>query len=250
LIISEFRRRGPSGANDEYVELYNPGSSPVTVSTSDASAGWALAASPGGIRFTVPNGTVIPAHGHYLGVNSVAYSLGSYPAGNGTTATGDATYTTDIPDNAGLALFNTSNPANFTLANRLDAVGSTSEANTLYKEGAGYPALAPTDIAQNLEHSFFRSLCSFVQNVGCTVPGTPKDTDDNVADFIFADTKGMSTAAGQRLGAPGPENLSSPIQRNSHFALDLLDRNLSSSSSPNRVRDLTQDVANNSQFGT
>src|SRR5206468_12810925 len=115
-----------------------------------------------------------------------------------SSAAGDATYTTDIPDNAGLVLFNTSNPANFTLANRLDAVGSTSEANTLYKEGAGYPSLSPTDIAANLEHSFFRSLCSFVQNLGCTVPGTPKNTNDNASDFLFADTKGTSTAAGQR----------------------------------------------------
>jgi hypothetical protein len=29
-------------------------------------------------------------------------------AGNGTTATGDATYTTDIPDNAEMPIFNTS----------------------------------------------------------------------------------------------------------------------------------------------
>src|SRR5205814_9311766 len=133
----------------------HPSSSPVTVSTSDASAGWALAASSGGIRFTVPNGTTIPAHGHYLGVNSVAYSLGSYPAGNGTTATGDATYTTDIPDNAGIALFdNNTGGASYSLANRLDAVGSTSEANTTYKEGAGYPALTPFSI----NYSFYRDL--------------------------------------------------------------------------------------------
>ena len=83
----------------------------------------------------------------------------SYPAGNGTTATGDATYTTDIPDNAGLALFNTSVAADFTLANRLDAVGSTSEANTLYKEGAGYPALTPFSI----DYAFTRRLPG-----GCT----------------------------------------------------------------------------------
>src|SRR5439155_24472111 len=29
VLISEFRTRGPSGANDEFVELYNPGVSPV-----------------------------------------------------------------------------------------------------------------------------------------------------------------------------------------------------------------------------
>src|SRR5207247_4647652 len=100
--------------------------------------GLGIAASDGVLRCSIPNGTVIPARGHFLCVNSVAYSVSAYPAGNGTTATGDATFTTDIPDNAGIALFNTNLTANFLLANRLDAVGSTSEANTLYKEGTGY----------------------------------------------------------------------------------------------------------------
>ena len=77
-------------------------------------------------RCSIPNGTVIPSRGHYLCVNSVGYSLASYPAGNGTTATGDATYTTDIPDNAGIALFNNNTGGgSYILANRLDAVGST-----------------------------------------------------------------------------------------------------------------------------
>ena len=100
--------------------------------------GYAIAASDGVTRCTIPNGTVIPARGHYLCVNSTMYSLGSYPAGNGTTATGDATYTTDIPDNAGIALFNNNTGGgSFSLANRFDAVGSTSEANTSYKEVLG-----------------------------------------------------------------------------------------------------------------
>jgi hypothetical protein len=116
LIISEFRLRGPNGANDEFVEIYNNSDAPVTVATTDGSLGYAVAASNGVVRFIIPNGTVIPARGHYLGVNSSGYSLASYPAGNGTTATGDAAFTTDIPDNAGIALFNTSTPANFSLA--------------------------------------------------------------------------------------------------------------------------------------
>src|SRR5689334_8635204 len=74
MLISEFRLSGPLGSGDEYVELYNATSSVITVSASDASAGWALAASDGVARFVIPNGTVIPAHGHYLGVGS-QYSL-------------------------------------------------------------------------------------------------------------------------------------------------------------------------------
>src|SRR5258708_2310814 len=97
LLISEFRVRGPNGANDEYIEIYNNSGADHTVAAISGT-GYAIAASDGVVRCTIPNGTIIPAAGHYLCTNSVAYSLG----GN---ATGDATYTTDIPDNAGIALF-------------------------------------------------------------------------------------------------------------------------------------------------
>ena len=80
--------------------------------------------------------------------------------------------------------------------------------------------------------------------------GLPKDTGDNVSDFILVNTDGAFTGQGQVLGAPGPENLSSPIQRNAQFGASLLDTSVSASQSPNRVRDLTQDPQNNSQFGT
>ena len=247
LIISEFRVRGPNGANDEFIEIYNNSGADHTVT--GGGTGYAVAASNGVARCVIPNGTVIPNRGHYLCVNSVGYSLASYPAGNGTTATGDATYTTDIPDNAGIAIFNTSVAANFVLANRMDAVGSTSEANTLYKEGTGYPALTPFSI----DYSFYRDNCGKSGSITTFGPcpiSTPKDTNNNAADFVFVDTNGTSAGAGQRLGAPGPENLSSPIQRNASFAENLLDPCVAAASPPNRVRDFTSDPPNNSTFGT
>jgi hypothetical protein len=238
LIISEFRLRGSGGANDEFIELYNTTGTAMTVS-SLSGTGLGVAASDGTTRCTVPDGTVIPAGGHYLCVNSVGYSLASYPAGNGTTATGDATYTTDIPDNAGIALFNNNTGGgSYSLANRLDAVGSTSEANTLYKEGAGYPALTPFSI----DYAFYRDTCGkggSISTFGVCSLSTPKDTDNNAADFIFVDTNGTSAGAGQRLGAPGPENLSSPITRNATIVATLLDPCAAAASAPNRVRDLT-----------
>lgn len=247
LVISEFRVRGPNGANDEFIEIYNNSGADHTVN--GGGTGYAVAASNGVARCVIPDGTVIPNRGHYLCVNSVGYSLASYPAGNGTTATGDATYTTDIPDNAGIAIFNTSIQADFTLANRMDAVGSTSEANTLYKEGTGYPALTPFSI----DYSFYRDDCGKSGSITTFGPcpiSTPKDTNNNAADFVFVDTNGTSAGAGQRLGAPGPENLSSPIQRNASFAVNLLDICVGAASPPNRVRDFTSDPANNSTFGT
>jgi hypothetical protein len=237
LVISEFRLRGPSGAGDEFVDIQNTAATEVAIGAADASSGFALAASDGVARFVIPNGTLIPAGGHYLGVNSTAYGLGSYPAGPGTTAAGDATYTTDIPDNAGIALFNTATPASFDVAHRLDAVGSTSEANTAYKEGTGYPALTPFSI----DSSFYRDLAS----------GAPKDTGDNAADFLFVDTNGTSAGAGQRLGAPGPENQSGPTTTGTAaLAVSLFDPGATPSQAPNLVRDGTADSPSNSTFGT
>jgi Calx-beta domain len=231
-------------ANDEFVELYNSTAQDLLVTTTDGSRGWSVVASGGVELFFVPNGTVIPAHGHYLGTNAVGYSLGAYAAGDTAWAG------VEVPDNAGLALFRTGEPTSYNMTTRLDAVGSTAEPDALYREGAGYPALSPSDIALNLEHSFYRSTCSFVNGVGCTTPGLPKDSDDNAADFLFVDTSGTQTAAGKRLGTPGPEGLPSPVQRNADFGFAPLDRSKATSSAPNRSRDFTPDLANNSPQGT
>jgi len=251
LIISEFRLQGAGGVNDEFIEIYNDSNVDHTVAAVSGT-GYAIAASDGVARCIIPNGTVIPARGHWLCVNSVGYALGTYPSGNGTNATGDGTYTTDIPINAGIALFNNSTGGgSFSLANRFDAVGATTEANVLYKEGTGYPAI--TLVIPSINHSFLRDECGkngAVNLLGACTISTPKDTDNNSADFYFVDTNGNSAGAGQRLGAPGPQNLSSPIQRNANFSALLVDSSVSSSAAPNRVRDFTQDDANNSHLGT
>jgi hypothetical protein len=227
-IISEFRLRGPSGANDEYVELYNNSDGPVTVQSSDGSSGWAVVPSDGTVRFVVPNGTVIPARGHVLGANSVAYSLAG-------AAAADLTWTTDIPDNAGVALFDTSNATHFTLAHRLDAIGSSSEANTLFKTGTGYPALTPFSI----DSAFYRDLR----------PGLPKNTQSNTTDFVFVDTNGTSAGAGQRLGAPGPEDLASSRIARGDVAVQAFDPTVALDAVPNQVRDFTSVPASNATFG-
>jgi hypothetical protein len=250
VLISEFRLRGPGGATDEYIEIYNNADTPHAVQATDDSAGYAVAASDGIVRCVIPNGTILPARGHFLCVNEVGYSLALYPAGEVSTATGDMTYSTDISDNAGLAIFRTSNTESFNLNNRFDAVGSTNETNALYSEGTGYPALSPL----NLDYAFYRDNCGKAGSVEvfgpCPTQGLPKDTDNNAIDFVFVSSDGNSSGAGARLGAPGPENLSSPIQRNASFGLDLLDPCVGSSSPPNRVRNFTSDSVNNSTFGT
>lgn len=253
LFISEFRLRGPNGANDEFIEIHaNPnfGSGGLVVSATSGT-GYGIAASDGVTRCTIPNGTTFNRGHSYLCVNSVGYSLASYPSREATTATGDATYTVDIPDNAGIAIFNNNTGgANYSFANRIDAVGSTAEANTLYKEGTGYPALTPFSI----EYSFVRDTCGKQGSITafgpCPSGGFPIDTNNNATDFFFVSTNGMSAGAGQRLGAPGPQNFNSPRSFPGDTFDSVLDRNVSATSPPNRVRDLTSNPANNSTFGT
>jgi hypothetical protein len=243
LLISEYRLGGPNGPADEFVELHNPSFSPVTVAVSDGSSGWALAASDGIARFVSPTGTVIPARGHYLGVNSAGYSLGGYAAG-------DISWTLDIPDNSGIALFNTSAPASFNLAHRLDAVGATTEPNALFREASGHPAITPFAI----DYAWVRDNCgkqgSLTTLGPCPSGGNVVDTNNNATDFYFVDTQATNASAGQRLGAPGPENLGSPVDRNETIPATLVFPCVGASASPNRVRDLTADPVNNSTFGT
>ena len=279
VIISEFRFRGPSATegggevgpvshgatdgggpnapgsaqdNDEFVELYNNTDSEITVATLDGSAGWAVVAADGVTRFIIPNDTVIPARGHFLGVNIDGYSLGSYgvpdevllPSDTSTTVNG---YSLDIPDGSGIALFGTADPSHYTLATRLDAAGYAT-VDALYREGAGFPA-AGAEATSDLEYSFVRKVCVF-GGPGCGGPSLPKDTSDNANDFAVVNTQAAATTLGAKLGAPGPEGLTSPINGNAGLPGSLLDPSVSASQPPNRVRDFTSNPANNSSFGT
>jgi hypothetical protein len=81
LVISEFASRGPGGAADEFVELYNPTDNSVSI------AGWDLQYfSPGTgwttVLLTYPSGATIPAYSFYLAANPNGYS----PPGSGPAA--------------------------------------------------------------------------------------------------------------------------------------------------------------------
>jgi hypothetical protein len=229
LLISEFTARGPGGGLDEFVEIFNPADSPHTVLAADGSAGYAVAAEDGLLRCTVPNGTVIPARGHFLCANT-GYSYSSYAAA-------DTAILADIGDQQGVALFNTANPANFSSLNRFDAFGYTTSPS-LYREGAGFQTLTPGGVMGGI--SFYRNLSS----------GRPQDTEDNAADFIFVSTLAPTETLGgsPRLGAPGPEGLASPIQRNQVIKASLIDPSVSFANPPNTERSFT--VVPNGPQGT
>ena len=252
LLISEFRFSGPgkpgvagSGDEDEFIEIYNNSGADHTVAAASGS-GYALVASDGVVRCSIANGELIKNKDHYLCANQDGYSLTGYPESDPVAQ--NNTYNTDIPENSGIALFN-NNTGNYTTLTRIDAVGSTS-APALYREGAGYTPLT----IFNLDYSFVRDMCGKSGNTsnlaGCTTNGVPKDTDNNAVDFFFIDTTGTNAGAGARLGAPGPQALFTPVERNATVSITLLDTCVSKDTPPNRVRNLVPDVANNSTFGT
>ncbi|HEX8474910.1 MAG TPA: DNA/RNA non-specific endonuclease [Pyrinomonadaceae bacterium] len=230
VVISEFRFRGtdPDGAGalngdtNEFIELYNQTDQSISL------AGWSLVSSGGTIVRTLTNGQ-IPARAHYLIVGT-SYGLGGVAAGDATLSGG-----TDIPDGTGVALFN--NSSNFVTGARLDAVGF-SGADSLYLEQGG---LTPAGgITTDGEYSFVRKLGN----------GTPQDTDNNAADFDFVSTNGGTYNVRQSvLGAPGPENLGSPIQRNATINASGIDPNACLTCTPNRVRN-TSDTGTNKTLGT
>ena len=235
ILITEFRFQGAAGGNDEFIELYNNSDSPHTVADTNGGTGYAVAGTnttgTNSTRCTVPNGTVIPARGHFLCTNNGAsgYSLAAYAAG-------DATYATGIVAGGGVAVFSTTVAANWGTSTRFDAVGfSGITGTTLFTEGT---ALLPAGgIAVNGEHSF-------VRRAPRALGGLPQDTDSNQADFDFVSTTaGTFSTRVSILGAPGPENLSSPLNRNS-LQNGLLDPAQSASAPPNRERDATPNVCN------
>ncbi|HEX8071863.1 MAG TPA: alpha-amylase family glycosyl hydrolase [Pyrinomonadaceae bacterium] len=274
VLISEFRLDGPNGVSDEFVELYNNTDSPVTVASSDGSAGWSVGfayfcqiCGPDPdippekffTLFTVPNGTVIPARGHFLWTNNytgpygTGYSLKDY--GGTDRALGDASgnffNAVDYPDDYfdGLALFTTANQNNWSAATRLDAVGgvfnSDNTVQPLFVEGTGLQQYADYYAGPNVQYSWVRRLET----------GTPQDTNNNADDFVlvsnvgsFVTRNGVGPTMPAILGAPGPENLSSPIQRNATVKPSLIEPQQSSTAPPNRVRDTTPNVCGNANL--
>ncbi len=120
LVISRFRMNGPRGAQDEFVEIFNPTDEEYTVASGNCTGGLAVFASAGNgttsngasMVCQIPNGTQIPARGYYL-CTGITYSLNNLGLNGGLgggNATGDApigcggSCTNDIQNDAGLAL--------------------------------------------------------------------------------------------------------------------------------------------------
>jgi len=169
VVISEFRTRGPNGASDEFIELYNRTNEAVDIS------GWKIKGSSNSgtvaNRVVIPANALLPPYRHYLATHTTGYS--------GQIA-GDQTYSSGLVNDGGIAL---------TLPNDIvvDRVGLS--VGSAFVEGMHLAPL-PSDANQSLERK------------PGGLDGNATDTDNNFSDFSLvtpSDPQNLSS-----LPTPGP----------------------------------------------
>jgi uncharacterized protein len=157
IVISEFRVRGPNGGNDEFIELYNLSTAPVSI------GGWKIRGSSNtgaiGDRATITSGTSLMPGCHYLLTNSTT-TAGPYSG----SVPGDQTYSTGIADDGGLAVTLPDNTI-------VDQVGMS--AGSAFKEGTPLANLGTSNLNRGYER----------KPGGAAGSGT--DTDNNSNDFVL-----------------------------------------------------------------
>ena len=178
LVINEIRSRGPGGANDEFIVLYNPTASPVTL---DAS--WKIEARKAvGATYTARwagTGKTIPAHGYFLLANSTGYTQ---------SPMADEALTSGVTDTSSVRLAHAGAP--------VDAVCyyATAAMATVYD---GTFTCEGTPVS-NAPHSDGGGAGS---DVDASIKRRPCiDTDDNAADFVAQ----MPATPDNAASPPGP----------------------------------------------
>ena len=168
IVISEFRVRGPNGAADEFVELYNLSGAPVAI------GGWKIRGSnnAAGVsdRATITAGTTLQPGCHYLLTNSSA-SGGPYSG----AVPGDQTFTTGITDDGGIAVTLPDNTI-------VDAVGMST--GSAFKEGTVLASLGTSNLNRGYER----------KPGGAS--GSTTDTDNNANDFQLITPDDPQSSAG------------------------------------------------------
>ena len=148
ILISEFRTRGPSGASDEFIEIFNPTGNTIDIS------GWlirksSLCGTATSTLLTVASGVQLSPGQHFLAAPSGA-----------SAANADQNFAAGIADTGGIALVDG-------LGMIMDQTGMCGV--TAYLEGDPLPGLS----ASSLDRSYERN------SNGCL------DTSNNLADFTL-----------------------------------------------------------------
>lgn len=187
VVISEFRFVGPQGANDEFIELFNPKNTPVELnglrimgSNSSGTIG----------RRAILDNVILQPGQHYLLVNSGANA--------GLVALQDASYSTGMTEDGGIAI---------TLDDEttiIDAVGLS--AGSAYKEGT---PLAP--LSGSADQSYERKVGGSAGNCN--------DTNNNANDFLWNQTtSNPQNSSSQPLRCLVVTNVNSPAANGTYSA--------------------------------
>ncbi len=171
MVISEVRTRGPNGAADEFVELYNPTDAPIKLDGSWTLEALTLSSSPTGAygQHWTGKGLTIYPHGHFLIVGS----------GFGDGIPYDDKLAVGLTDAASLRLLQNSTSVDALCYYNADDVGSASGfLNVLVYDCEGIAVGNPHNDtnATNTDSSLERKPGGTAGN--CT------DTDSNFDDFI------------------------------------------------------------------
>lgn len=153
IVISEFRTTGPNGANDEFIELFNPTNQSVDLT------GWKIRRSNGSGTTTLHHtiGNVILQSGqHFLMARTS-------PANYSGSVDADETLSVGITNDGGIALLMPNDAI-------IDQVGLS--ATSAYQEGIPLTSMSGTS-----EQSYERKIGG--------IDGNCYDTQDNSNDFIL-----------------------------------------------------------------
>jgi hypothetical protein len=167
LVISEFSSRGPKGADDEFVEIYNPTGGTINISS------WTIRTSSGctsPVRNVITtlatisvNTTLQPGQYYLLATANSTWSE------QGSSVQPDKTFEPGIDDDGGVALFNLSGQIQ-------DAAGMCLD--TTYHEGNVLIPFSANDFTLTANPSYERKPGG---NISCF------DTNDNARDFVKID---------------------------------------------------------------
>lgn len=195
VVISEIQVAGPNGANDEFVELYNPTSSPVDLT------GWRLRkAGPSATNLVLTMSGTIPAHGYFL----VAH-----PTFDGTPEP-DLLYTATSSGMTASSTLILYSDSGVTIVDKV-GLGSATDFET-------FPAATPAADG-SIERKASAESTQESLNIGGTeeLNGNGEDSDNNGNDFVLRTiAQPQNSASPLEAPVPTPTIAPSPTNEPTH----------------------------------